>query len=66
MKELEKLVYELIGRTSKGKVSKYLEMTRPTLESRIEKGGWTHYEVWRIENAIIDKEGQIKYKHDNG
>jgi len=49
MKEIEKKVYELIGRTSKKQLCKELNITLPTLELRIENGRWKKTEIEIIE-----------------
>jgi len=45
MEEIEKKVFEIIGRSSKLKMSKHLGLTRPTLDSRLKNGGWLKCEI---------------------
>ena len=45
MEHIEKIVYEIIGKTSKLKLSKELGITRNTLDSRLKKGGWLKTEI---------------------
>lgn len=64
MEELEKKIYEIIGRVGKAKLCEYLDFVAHTLRSRLKKGGWTYEEVLKIENAVVDKNGVIQDKRD--
>lgn len=52
MEKLERMVNEIIGRTSKKSLAKELGISYNTLMSRIEKGGWLKTEIEIIERLI--------------
>jgi len=54
MVEVEKKVYELIGKSTKKKVAESLGITTITLNTRLEKGGWLKSEIEIIESLIND------------
>lgn len=64
MEELEKLVYEILGRSTKKELCKSLGITFPTLDSRLKKGGWTKLEIDFIKNIYVDQNGVIQDKRD--
>lgn len=49
MKQVEELVYLIIGKTSRIKLCKELGISRPTLDRRLLNGGWLKSEIEIIE-----------------
>lgn len=45
MEQVEKQVYEIIGKSSKFALCLVLGISRPTLDRRLEKGGWLKSEI---------------------
>lgn len=55
MEEIEKKVYELIGKMSKKELCIKLNIVHNTLEARLKKGGWLKTEIEVIEELIKTK-----------
>jgi len=54
MEEIEKKVFEIIGRTSKSELSERLKVTRPLLERRLKNGGWKKTEIELINKILLE------------
>ncbi len=52
MEKIEEKVFSIIGRKSKTFLAKELGISKPTLDRRIEKGGWLKSEIEIIEGLI--------------
>lgn len=53
--DLKNKVDELIGKSSKSRLSKYLGISKPTLDARIKNGNWTFNEKKLIHHAGVEQ-----------
>lgn len=54
MKQIEEMVYKIIGKTSKKALAKELGINFNTLASRMKKGGWLNSEIEIIERLASE------------